>query len=108
VRRAGVSVAPVTGWEDHDGHIRGSLLVGGQLVTSGHVDGSVLVRVRRRLRKTAIIMATVVAALVVADESTLALSVVALGSTDLVWGWWRTGRFARRKLRGDVCSHTSS
>ena len=103
-----MSVAPVTGWEDHDGQIRGSWLVGGQLLTSGHVAGAVLVRVRRRLRKTAIALAVLVLALAASGREGLAMSAVALGTTDVAWGTWRTGRVVRRKLRGDACSHTSA
>jgi GT2 family glycosyltransferase/exo-beta-1,3-glucanase (GH17 family) len=108
LRRAGVAVGPVTGWEDHDGHVRGSWLLGGRLVTSGHLGDSVLVRVRRRLRRSALVAAALVAALVIAGTRDLALSAVALCTTDLLWGLWRTGPFARRKLRGDACSHTSA
>jgi glycosyltransferase involved in cell wall biosynthesis/exo-beta-1,3-glucanase (GH17 family) len=107
LRRSGVSVAPVTGWEDHDGQIRGSWLVGGQLLTSGHVAGSVLVRVRRRVRKTAIGLALLVLAVAASGREGLAMSIVALGTADLMWGAWRTGRFVRRKLGGDACSRTS-
>jgi hypothetical protein len=107
LRRAGVPVAPVTGWEDHDGEIRGSLLLRGQLVTSGHIEGSVLARIRRRVRRSVLVVVILAITLVSAGRFELATGALGLAAADLAWGLWRTGPSARRKLRGDACSRTS-
>ena len=51
LRAAGYSVSATNGWEDHDGRVRGSLLVDGDLITSEHPPGTLQARVRTRLRR---------------------------------------------------------
>jgi GT2 family glycosyltransferase len=98
LRRAGVVVLPVTGWEDHDGRVAGSLLVGGELLTTGHADGIVQVRVRRYVRWPWVIGAAVAAGLLwfVAPAAGIAVASVALA--DGARGVYRTGLRIRRIL----------
>lgn len=100
LRRGGTMVQPVTGWEDHDGRIAGSLLIGGELLSSSHVEGFIHMRVRRRLRGTifAASMATV-ALLAFVSPVTAALSAAAVG-LDLGFGNYRVGPQVRRIIRG--------
>jgi glycosyltransferase involved in cell wall biosynthesis len=107
LRRAGLAISPVTGWEDHDGDVRGSVLVSGQLVTTGHLGGTVLARMRRRIRRPAVVVVAVALALAASRQLPLVIAISALACTDAVWGVWRTGPVARRALRGDACSRTS-
>jgi hypothetical protein len=98
LRRAGLRVTAPTGWEGHDGRVRGSALVAGELVTSHHPDMAVQVRIRPRLRwrvATAIASALGLASLV----SPPAVPVlVAVAAFDIGRGWWRVGPKARRVI----------
>jgi glycosyltransferase involved in cell wall biosynthesis len=97
-RRAGLTVTSPTGWEDHDLSVMGSLLVAGDIVTSGHPDGAVQVRVRRRVRlgsAVAAVAAVGVAALLDARVAALAAAITVV---DVVRGTWRTGLALRRLM----------
>lgn len=50
LRRRGFPIGPTTGWEDYDARVRAGALVYGDVVTSGHPEGSVQLRVRPHLR----------------------------------------------------------
>src|SRR5581483_4963065 len=86
LRRSGLPVAGASDWDDRDAVVRASLLVHGDLVTSGFPHGTVQVRVRRRLRTGA-------AALVLG-----ALAAGAVAAADAARGVDRTGRAVRRAL----------
>jgi glycosyltransferase involved in cell wall biosynthesis len=98
LRRAGVVVLPVTGWEDHDGHVVGSLLLSGQLLSTAHMEGTTQVRVRRkpRWRLVGAVALGALAASVVSPWTAAALAAVA--AVDLTWGLYRIGPRIRRIL----------
>jgi hypothetical protein len=98
MRRAHFTVAPPTGWEDHDLSVNGSMLVVGDVITSAYPTGAVQVRVRRRLRiAAALVIATAVAVAAALDTRLLTL-VVALAVIDLAVGGWRTGPRLRQVI----------
>jgi glycosyltransferase involved in cell wall biosynthesis len=98
VRRAGLDVVPPTGWENHDVRLHGSLLVAGDLVTSGHVEGTIQVRVRRqpRLGFSAVIATLIILAALV--NPALGAGVAAVAIADALFGAWRTGPIVRRAI----------
>jgi GT2 family glycosyltransferase len=100
IRRAGLRVAPATGWEAYDARMIGSAVVAGELVTSAHPEGSVQVRVRRRLRVPGLLVTAgaVAALLVLAPPLAAVASVLALAEG--ARGMWRTGPLVRRIVRG--------
>ncbi len=98
LRRAGVVVSPVTGWEDHDGRVPGSVLVYGELLSSAHVHGAVLVRVRRRVRlRTALAAIAVVGALWLVSPAAMVVALATI-AVDLAVGAVRTGPRVQRVL----------
>jgi glycosyltransferase involved in cell wall biosynthesis len=99
LRRAGLRVVPASGWEDHDARVLGSALVRGDVVTSGHPEACVQVRVRRRLRLWPAGGALLVAALVLPLRAHLEAVLAALIAADLGRGVWRTGASVRRVVR---------
>jgi hypothetical protein len=108
LRRSGRVVSAVTGWEDHDGEVRGSFFVRGQLLTSAHLPGCVIVRVRRRLRTAALVPFALATTLTVMGATAAGLTTTAIAVTDVAWGCWRVGPSARRVLGGGAqCSRTS-
>ena len=90
LRRTGMRVAPPTGWEDHDAEVALSLLMAGELVSSGHPIGSVQIRVRPRVRRVRVAVATVLAAAVGVVLPSLGAAALALVGIDLGWGWFRS------------------
>ena len=117
LRQERVRTWPATEWEDCDAHVRGSSLVVGDLVTSACPEGTVQVRIRRRLRLRRVLGLALVMVGVVAVDG---LSVVSFGPMAPEWealeafitgsivvyiiaaglrGWWRTGTGLRRRLR---------
>jgi len=98
LRRAGLRTTNPTGWEEHDGRLLASALVVGDLVTTGHLPGTVQLHVRVRLRpwRTALALGTTAAAATV--DPVVSAVVLALLLGDVVRGWWRTGPFVTRTL----------
>ena len=99
-RRAGLRVSGVTGWEDHDGRLTGSALIGGELVTSAHPQGAVQVRVRLRphgRRMAAALLSTlaVAASLGPAFGAGIAISM----ALDCLLAGYRLGPRFRRAVR---------
>ncbi len=102
LRRTGRRVRPVTGWEDHDGRYGASWLVDGSIVTSGHVEGTVQVRVDAHLR-TGPALLSAASVLAVATVSTpLAVVLATALAGVLARGWWRAGPGARRRIEAVV------
>jgi hypothetical protein len=91
VRRAGLRVAPATGWETYDAKMTGSALVVGELVTSAHPEGSVQIRVRRRLRRAGVLTSLVAVAVLLVLAPPLAAVVAAIAVVEAGRGLWRTG-----------------
>jgi hypothetical protein len=98
IRRARVAVLPPTGWEARDAGLSGSLLVTGDLVTSGYPEGLVQVRVRRGVRRVAVAVVTVVAVSCWLVLPVLGAIVVGAVLLDALWGAWRTGPRVRRAI----------
>lgn len=98
LRRSGVMVLPVTGWEDHDGQVVGSFLVRGQLLSSAHVAGVTQVRLRRKVRWTVAAGLAAAGLLAVALSPLLAVPLLAAGLGDTAVGMYRTGPRIRRVL----------
>ena len=96
LRRSGLRVAPASAWKDHDALLIGSLLVRGELVTSGHPNGSVQIRVRRRVRGTAAMLLAATAAMVAVFEPILAIGLGIVAVVDMGRGAWRTRALFRR------------
>jgi hypothetical protein len=98
LRAAGMRVDVGSGFEGFDSRVFASVLVAGELLTSGHPEGCAQLRIRPRLRvrRFALLVVAIVA---------LALSVpvaagvaVALGGVDAAFGLWRLGPAARRAI----------
>lgn len=112
LRRAGLRVIPTTGWEDYDARIIGSALVTGDLVTSAYPQGSVQLRVSRRLRLwPALGFAVLIGiAAFVAPPAAAVLVFAAVG--ELMRGLWRTGKLVSRVVRAgaepDPVSHRTA
>jgi glycosyltransferase involved in cell wall biosynthesis len=118
LRQDRVRTWPASEWEECDAHVLGSSLVVGDLVTTGHPEGTVQVRVRPRLRRDrALALAFGIAAVVAIDrlsvlpagpmaphwnalESFLTASVTVYVLAAVLRGWWRTGPGLRRRVRG--------
>lgn len=98
LRHHGIVVLPVTGWEDHDGRIGGSGLLTGELLTSGHTDGIVQVRVRRRVRWSLLAAVATIAGLLTLVSPVGAAAVAGTAIADVAWGFHRTGPRVRRVL----------
>jgi hypothetical protein len=98
LRRGGLRVLPVNGWESHDGRLLGSSLVRGDLLTSGHPSGYVQLRVRRRLR-WGTLFAFLGLAAVSAPLDLPAIGLLLMGGVEGVRGMWRTGGLVRRIIR---------
>ena len=117
LRQDGMRAWPASEWEACDAHVVGSSLVVGDLVTSGHPEGTVQVRVRTRMRtQRAMGLAAVILLVVTVDR----LSILPFGTMASGWrafelcitsavaayvvsaglrGWWRTGPGLRRRIR---------
>jgi GT2 family glycosyltransferase len=98
IRRAHFTVAPPTGWEDHDLSVNGSILVVGDVITSAYPTGAVQVRVRRRLRYAAAVVLAVAVAVAAVLDLRLSTIVVALAAIDMAIGGWRTGPRLRQVI----------
>lgn len=99
LRKGGAMVHPVTGWEDHDGRIAGSLLLSGELLSSAHVEGVVHLRVRRRPRWLQLVAIAGIGALLAVASPVSAAIVLGLVVVDVVRGLYRVGPRIRRILR---------
>jgi glycosyltransferase involved in cell wall biosynthesis len=95
VRRAGLHVLTPTGWEERDAGLLGSLLVAADLMTSGHVDGTVQVRVRRHLRAGLAVGALAAVVLSTLVHPALGALVAFAALAEVVRGAWRTGPVVR-------------
>lgn len=102
LRQAGIRLVTPSGWEDFDARIIGSLLLAGDVVTSGHPAGSIQVRVRRRLRWRRVAVVAVVCALLTAVNVWVAGVAVAAVVLDAAIGVRRTGPLFRRVVRAAV------
>jgi hypothetical protein len=98
VRRAGLNAIGPTGWEDWDARLLGSLLVAGNLVTSGHVEGTIQVRVQRRPRLVGITAAVALIVLAAVIHPALGAGAAALTIAEGGRGMWRTGPVVRRAI----------
>jgi hypothetical protein len=91
LRRTGRRIVPPTDWDQRDVGIVGSLLVLGDLVTSGFPAGVVQVRIRRRLRTGPAAGAVSLLVLAALTAPGLGLAVAAAVAADAAAGLWRTG-----------------
>lgn len=107
LRRAGLRVIPASGWEDYDARLVGSAFVTGDLVTSGHLEGVVQLRVRRRVRWARLASFALAPAVVSTVSTALAAVMVAAAAADAARGLWRTGGLVRRTVRRASRSSTS-
>ena len=118
LRQQRVRTWPASEWEGCDAHVLGSSLVVGDLVTTGHPQGTVQVRFRPRLRHDrALALVLAITAVLAVDRLsvlpsgpmaphwnaletfvTAAVTVYALAA--VLRGWWRTGPGLRRRVRG--------
>lgn len=98
LRRSGLRVLPATGWEDHDARILASSVIAGELVTSAYPEGCVQLRIRRRFRRWAAVVAVAAVGLSLYEPALAAAFGVALAAEG-ARGWWRTGPGLRRVLR---------
>jgi hypothetical protein len=98
VRRAGLRVAPATGWEAYDAKMTGSALVIGELVTSAHPEGSVQIRVRRRMRRAGVVTSLVAVGVLLGVAPALAGVVAAIAVIEAGRGLWRTGPLVVRAV----------
>jgi O-antigen biosynthesis protein len=99
LRRAGFHVVPATGWEDFDARIVGSFTVQGDLVTTAHVEGSIQLRVRRRLRRLPALAVLGCALVALLDAPLTAGVVLAVGIADAAKGMYVVRRRVRSVIR---------
>jgi hypothetical protein len=99
LRRSHVRVLPPTEWEDHDAAFVASTLMLGELVTSGHPEGCVQLRVRRRLRALPAILYAVTAAMAALLTPLAGAAVLAVALEEVGRGAWRCGPRVRRVVR---------
>ncbi|MDR0342670.1 MAG: glycosyltransferase, partial [Nocardiopsaceae bacterium] len=86
LRQRGLRVRVPTGWEDHDAWLLPSLLVAGELVTSGHPPGCIQIRLRRRMRLRRVAAAALAVAATAPLAPPAAAALAALALADLAWG----------------------
>jgi hypothetical protein len=98
LKHAGLRVAPGTGWEDFDARFAGGLFVVAELLTSDHVQGWVLLRIRRRPYWPLVVPAITLAGVTAFLEPLLAVVFIAAVAAETGRELWRTGRLARRAL----------
>jgi hypothetical protein len=93
LRRRGFHVSTPIGWEGHDGIVRLSAALKGELVTSSHPPGWVQLRIRPRPRRRAFAI-TIVTGLTLAAtvNSGAAMVVLVAFMADVARGWWRARR----------------
>ena len=98
LRDGGFTVLTGTGWESYDASLRGSMLIGGELVTTAHPEGSCQLRVRKCVRPgpARLALAVTVAAFVL--NPLVAAGVAVLAAADIARGLWRVGPGARRTV----------
>lgn len=106
LRQAGVRLIPPSGWEDFDARIVGSVLLDGDLVTSGHPVGSIQLRVRRRVRWGRVATAAGICAFLATVNVWVACIAVAAAVLDAGAGVQRTGARIRRVVRAAATSAT--
>lgn len=100
LRRAGLTVAVPSGWEDYDARLVGSFLARGDLVTSAFPEGCVQIRLRRHLRAGRLLIALALLALVGLADVPAAAAGATLVGIDIVVGYLRLGRRVRTAVAG--------
>jgi cellulose synthase/poly-beta-1,6-N-acetylglucosamine synthase-like glycosyltransferase len=99
LRAAGLRTISANGWEDYDARLLGSMLVTGDVVTSGHPVGSVQLRVRRRVRWIPLGLLLVPTVLLgLAHPIALAAGALVIAAS-ASRGIYRTGPLVRRTIR---------
>ncbi len=98
LRQAGLRVTEPTGWEPYDARLAASSLVYGDLVTSSHPEHVIQLRVRRRLRRRALLAFAALALLASLVSGHLALITLGAAVAEGARGWWRSGPLVRRAL----------
>lgn len=99
LRHAGIRLVTASGWDDFDARITGSLLLAGELVTSGHPAGSIQLRVRRRLLWGRVAIVAVICAVLATVNAWAASGVLAAVALDTAIGIRRTGLVFRRAIQ---------
>jgi hypothetical protein len=93
-------------WEDFDALVHGSALITGRLVTSAHPEGSMQLRIDRRVRRwrLAVLVAAIAALATATPQAAFGLAVI--GALETARGIWRTGPGVRavieRMARADA------
>jgi O-antigen biosynthesis protein len=108
LRRAGLRMDTPTGWEDHDGLIRASNLVRGELVTSAYPEGVIQVRVGRHVRWGLLAVSAAVAVTTGMFSVALGILLGAVCALDGAVGLWRLGPRARRSILAATDSVSAS
>ena len=98
LRRAGFRVAPVTGWERHDGAMPASLLLDAMLLTGSFPEGCVQLQIRRRLRWPRVWPLATAAAVLGAAVPVFGVALVLAALCDIAIGRARTGARLRTLL----------
>jgi glycosyltransferase involved in cell wall biosynthesis len=98
LRRTGLRIVPASDWDERDVGVVGSLLVLGELVTSGFPNGVVQLRVRRRPRVGPAAGATAALLLAAAVAPGLVPLIVGLVTAEVARGLWSTGPGLRAAL----------
>ena len=98
LQRSGFRVAPGNGWTDFDARLRSGPFAIGDLISSGHVEGWVQLRVRRRLRWRATAAILVLAGVLAVLSPLVAAVVLAVGLGEMARGLWSVSAAVRRRL----------
>jgi GT2 family glycosyltransferase len=100
LRAGGLRVVAATGWEDHDARIGAGPFVRGEMLTSDYPAGCIQVRVRRRVRASAVVAVVIGAGEALSVSGALSAAVVAIAVLAALHGLWRTGPLVDRLLAG--------
>jgi hypothetical protein len=105
LRRSGLRPVVAAEWADHDAVLRGSLLLRGELLTSGHPAGWVHARVRTRPRLRRLCAVIAISAALATLAPIAAASLLTVAAADAARGAWRLGPGFRRMVRRAAASH---
>jgi hypothetical protein len=100
LRAGGLPVVAATGWEDHDARFGAGPFVRGEMITSDYPSGCIQVRVRRRVRASAVVAVVIGAGEALSVSGALFAAVVATAVLATLHGLWRTGPLVDRLLGG--------
>jgi hypothetical protein len=102
LRRRGFPIAPGTGWQDYDARLRAETLLHGDVVTSGHPEGSVELTLRPRLWAGRLFVVGGVALALLSVSAPAALGLIVIVLVEMTRGLLLSRRALSACLPGDA------